>query len=139
MTDKHFIDWEHEVFGFGYGTGEQHTLGALKSFIEYCNEGEYKHAYDYERIEKALTPAVAWLMINILCKADILDYGTSPRYGWLSEKGEILKTYVEMRSADELYNLTSVDQDYHHCYKDHCNCESPCDNPLFPRIEETTR
>jgi hypothetical protein len=33
VTDKHFIDWETDVFGFGYGTGEPHTLPALRLFL----------------------------------------------------------------------------------------------------------
>jgi hypothetical protein len=39
MTDKNFIDWESQVFGYGYGTGEEYTLKALQVFIEHCNPG----------------------------------------------------------------------------------------------------
>jgi len=37
MKDKHFIDWESDIFGFGYGSGEQFTLAALKEFLQLCN------------------------------------------------------------------------------------------------------
>lgn len=128
MTDKHFIDWESNTFGYGYGTGEIHTILVLKKFfINLPKDGQY----NYEKMEEALGAEQFWLLLNILCHADIIDYGTSPRYGWLSDKGQILREYVDSKSATDLYELTSVDQEYVHCYPDHCNCETKCKNPLF--------
>lgn len=127
MKNKHFIDWENETFGFGYGTGEIYTLQVLKDFFNILPKGNY----DYEKLEKALTPIIFWLMINILCKANILEYGTSPRYGWLSSKGVMLKDYLKDKTIEELYDLVNVDEDYVHCGKDYCNCEMKCKNPLF--------
>jgi hypothetical protein len=78
-------------------------------------------------------------MINILCKADILDYGTSPRYGWLTyEKGKLLGDYLENKTADELYDLVmSTTEDTPMCGSNYCNCDNRVDgegcknNPLF--------
>ena len=127
MKDKHFIDWESHVFGYGYGTGEQYILQALKDFVDCIPLSGYYH---YEKLEQ-VGKTVAWLMINIFCKQDLIDYGTSPRGGWLSEKGIIFKKYLNTKTVDELYDLTSVDEEYNHCYPDHCNCDKPCNNPLF--------
>lgn len=130
LTNKHFIDWESSVFGYGYGTGEEYTLTALKRFLELCNKNE-EHGYNYEILEKELTPTTAWLLINILCHADIIEYGTSPRFGWLTEKGDYLKEFIDKKTAEDLYEMVNVDSDYVHCYPDHCNCEVNCNNPMF--------
>lgn len=128
MKDKHFIDWENEVFGYGYGTGELHTLRVLKKFFSAVpKEGNY----DFEKMEKALGPQQFWLLLNTLCHADIIEYGTSPRYGWLTEKGQILLDYLAPLSIKELYEMVGVDDTYIYCYNGVCNCEEPCNNPLF--------
>lgn len=135
LTDKHFIDWFSEHFGYGYGDGEMHIIPALMGFLAACpTDGNY----DYQTLEKLLTPTVAWLLINELCKADILEYGTSPRFGWIDPKGVLLKEFMLSKTADELYALVMVDSDYIHCYPTHCNCGPNgysevkiCHNPLF--------
>ena len=139
ITDKHFIDWESNTFGYGYGTGEEHTIPALKAFLGAIDKTERgTYSYDYEKLEKTVGKTVAWLFINILCHVDMIDYGTSPRAGWLNEKGILLKEFTDSKTDDELYDLTSVDEDYVDCYPNSCNCGpngyvdgEKCDNPLF--------
>jgi len=122
-TEHQFRDWEGHVFGYGYGSGEEHTLAVLKRFLELCNEGDHGHSYSYERLEGDLTPAVAWLLINTLCHADIIEYGTSPRYAWLTKKGERLKDFVSKHTVDQLYEISANhDEDDVICYPDACNC-----------------
>ena len=132
MNDKHFIDWESETFGYGYGTGEQYTLAALKGFFDNLEEDRLSR---YEQMERSFTPTVAWLMINALCKCDVLEYGTSPRYSWLTKRGEILRDYLKIKTVGKLYEICmSTTEDYVYCYKDHCNCEPElpnCNNPMF--------
>lgn len=110
MNDSEFREWEHEVFGYGYGTGESHTLPALQEFFSACpsaNSGNY----DYRVFEEKLGPVSAWLMINILCKADVIEYGTSPRYGWLTKLGQDLRDYLSSHSAEELYEIVNSEDD----------------------------
>ena len=128
MNDKHFIDWQNDVFGYGYGTGEQFTLPALKRFFELLCDGR---RYNYEAVEGDFGQLAAWLLINILCHAGILEYGTSSRYGWITPRGEALRDYLSGKTADELYELTATDENYVHCYPDHCNCATRCENPLW--------
>lgn len=98
-TEHHFIDWESDVFGHGYGSGEQYTLKALKDFLNLCPVYEdFGTNYHYKALEKELTPVVAWLMLNILLKTDILEYGTSPRHGWLTGEGVSLKRFIENKN-----------------------------------------
>lgn len=123
--DESFIDWESNVFGFGYGTGEEHTLGALKSFMAAVGRDDAAHAYEYPKLEAAVGPTVAWLLINTLCKhgVDIIEYATSPRFGWLTTEGEALKAYLATKSVAELEELCcSRSEDHCVCYPDACNC-----------------
>ena len=101
-------------------------LQALKTFLSLCCKGQYARAYDYEELEKSLTPPVAWLLINVLAHDDKIEYGTSPRYGWLTKTGEALAEFVKMRTVEQLYELTvKCDGDgYIHCYPQHCNCDN---------------
>lgn len=118
-VDDNFSDWENTVFGMGYGTGEEYTVPALKQFLAACpDEG----TYDHEKLSDALGPVVAWLLINILVKADIIEYGSSPRFGWLTKQGQTLRAYVKTKTAAELVALSCRDSDYVICYPDACNC-----------------
>lgn len=134
--DQNFKDWEADVFGFGYGTGEEYTLKALKDFFRFS---EKDGSYDYTVLEKELGGTVTWLMINILGHADVIEYGTSPRYGWLTTFGKRVKDFVESKSEDELYELcTNHDSNYTHCMPDACNCGPngyeegrKCKNPFW--------
>lgn len=134
-TENHFADWESHVFGFGYGSGELHVLRALKLFLEAVpNEG----AYSYEELEKAVGATPAWLLINTLCHADIIEYGTSPRFGWLTRQGKSLRAFVAEHSVDQLVTMTEREEGEVPCYPDICNCgpegfsrEKLCHNPFW--------
>lgn len=141
-TEKNFADWEGCAFGFGYGTGEEHTLRALKGFFDQIGiDPERPRAYDYERLEEALGPQVAWLIINALCRhgVGVIEYGTSPRYGWLTTEGEALKKFVDARTVAELEEICSS-RSHDACYPDACNCGPDgyekgrvCPNPFWRR------
>ncbi len=133
--DDYFTDWEGYVFGFGYGTGEHHVIPALRRFLELTPEAE---AYRFEVLERELGAAVAWLFINILAGDDIIEYGTSARYAWLTSKGKRLRKFMLSKSADDLIALTGRYEDYDVCYPDACNCGPNgyqkgrlCQNPFF--------
>lgn len=140
--EQNFTDWEGSTFGFGYGTGEPHIIPALRQFMELC-----PHQYDYTVLEAALTPTVAWLLINVLCKVDMLKYGTSPRFAWLTHKGHALRKFMLSKSADELVELVcSRTEDDSPCYPDVCNCGPDgyqagvkCDNPFWNSHEGSGR
>lgn len=122
--EENFADWEGSAFGFGYGTGEDHTIAALKTFMANIGRDDAPHAYDYEKLEAALTPAVAWLLINALCRmpGDVIEYGTSPRYGWLTTGGRALKEFIDKHSVEQLVKMTERDEGSNPCYPDACNC-----------------
>jgi len=136
--DQNWIDWEAYAFGYNYGSGEGHIFPALKTFLAAC---PMDGSYDYKQLETALTPTVAWLLINRLCAHDLdmLEYGTSPRFGWLTDRGKALKQYLDNKTAEQLYELMSHSSDDHHyCTPDYCNCGPQgfqegvkCNNPFW--------
>jgi hypothetical protein len=140
-VEQNFVDWESNAFGLGYGSGEIHTLGALKVFFDAVGRKGLPNAYDHEVMEEKLTAPVAWLMITILCRHDIIEYGTSPRYGWLTREGEALQAFVATKSVGELVTLVcDQTEDSVICMPDACNCGPNgykagrvCKNPFWPR------
>lgn len=127
--EHYFRDWEVNVFGYGYGSGEEHIITALKRFLELCNG-----VYDFEILEKELTPPVAWLLINILCHADIIDYGSSPRFGWLTLPGVRLKEFISSHTIEELCAILDYDSnEYIPCLPTACNCEAKCCNLFWDK------
>lgn len=131
LTDKNFIDWEANVFGFGYGTGEAVIIPALRRFCEILQDG---HSYDYRLLEQEFGALSAWLLINALAHGNLIEYGTSPRFGWLTVKGGLLRGYLLSKSVQELVDvITERDCESAPCFPDCCQCgagERRC-NPLF--------
>jgi len=138
---EHFSDWESEVFGFGYGSGDDHVIRALKGFLSMCtpkNEGS-QPSYDYRELEGLLSPATAWLLINILCRhgVNIIEYGSSPRFGWLTKEGRALQTFLAAHTVEELVSFIDR-EDRDDCTPSFCNCgphgyakEKICHNPFW--------
>jgi hypothetical protein len=137
--EESFVDWESSAFGLGYGTGDEHVLRALKSFFAAFGNEDRPNSYDYRKLEAAVTPAVAWLLINRLCQTDIIEYGTSPRFAWLTPEGEALKAFIDSRSVEELEGIVcNTTEDSNICYPDACNCGPNgyekgrvCQNPFW--------
>lgn len=140
--DECFQDWESSFFGFGYGSGEESILQSLKTFMDCCKsrEGCYPQ-YDYRELEEKLGKSTAWLLINFLCKHDYLEYGSSPRYAWLTSTGKFLKQYLDKRCVEQLCEIVTFDH-YTECFYDqskkqntNCQCHIDgkefCDNPFF--------
>jgi len=48
--EEYFRDWEGNAFGYGYGSGEEHTILALKKFLELCIEPPLGTSYDYKKL-----------------------------------------------------------------------------------------
>lgn len=105
MTNLDFKGWEQEAFGYGYGTGEEPVLTAVRDFFAWVEEEGDVKKYDYEVMENKLGKTVAWLLINVMCKTGIIEYGTSPRYGWLTAKGRELMDFFGENPLEEMYDI----------------------------------
>lgn len=141
-VDENFRDWFLEAFGFGYGTGDKYYLKAIKKFLDNCKQDnpESSHSYSYEQMEKIFSKLETWLLINSLCKNDVIEYGSSPRFGWLAEEGQALKKYLEEKNIEQLLEIvTGFDSgDVIHCDRYACNCGPKgyqegklCPNPFW--------
>lgn len=138
--EENFVDWESSAFGFGYGSGEEHVLRALKGFFDLIGEDQDQpRSYNYERLEEVLGAPVAWLLINVLCRhgVDIIEYGTSPRFAWLTQEGLALKAFVDSKTVSELVALC-CEHEADICYPGACNCGPKgyeegriCQNPFW--------
>jgi hypothetical protein len=124
-TDEYFRDWFHGPFGFCYGSGETSVLYELKALVEllHWNEAGDNYTYDHKELEDSLGEATAWLLINALCKDGMIDYGTSPRFGWFYGHGKNLIEYLKSHTVDEMYEtVANYDSDYNMCFDDYCSC-----------------
>lgn len=123
MNEDHwFREWESTVFGSGYGTGEMPILAVLEGFMWLTKD----RSYDHLQLEHTLGKSVTWLLINSLSKANMIEWGTSSRYGWLTPSGEYLKKYMATKNLDQLYEIL-MDRDEFPCMcdgeiKDHPEC-----------------
>ena len=141
--DENWSDWYSNAFPFGYGTGEEHIIPALKKFFELCEPNPHCNTcnYDHEKIGNVIGHAVVWLIIGRLCahEVDVLEYGTSPRYGWLTSRGMALRAYMSSETAEELYKLACGHGEFSDCCcPDACNCGPngyvkgrKCSNPFW--------
>ena len=91
--EQYFSDWEGDTFGFGYGSGEEHILPALRTFFEAFKED--KRSYDYRDLEEACGPATAWLLINALCRVRCIEYGSLGGLGGVEGKSEMAGVFAE--------------------------------------------
>lgn len=105
-----FCRWENDCFGFGYGTGEEPILIILKTFFDSLDDEKY----DYKNLEEIFGSGITWLLINALCKPpsdrrlrkdSVIDYGTSPRFGWLTDEGKRLRDFCKTKSVEELCKI----------------------------------
>ena len=140
--DEYFCDWFSENFGYGYGTGDTHFIRVLHEFMSYTPE---KGCYDYQILEFQLGAETAWLLINILARCGIIEYGTSTRYGWLDHRqGVNLRKYILSKPPVELNSVLRqrVNASYISCMPNYCNCENgkKCENPFWEnRLIATVR
>lgn len=108
MTDQEFCRFESEYFGYGYGSGEEFIIPYLKPFFKSI---PIDGCYDHKVIEQECGGFPTWILINILCKSprdtrlvkeSVIEYGSSPRFGWLTDFGKSLKQFVDTHSKEEL-------------------------------------
>lgn len=99
--EKQFRDWEARVFGSGYGSGELPILKAVKVFFESIEDT----SYDYQKLEEKLGDTVTWLLINAFSNGNVIEWGTSARYGWLTSCGVYVKDFVKDKTPEQLYEI----------------------------------
>ena len=129
---QYFADWEANAFGFGYGTGEMYVIACILEFMENLKDGR---SYDYSNLYHHHGPVSTWFLINALARGPCptIEYGTSPRFGWLTKGGEELRKFMLNYSCDQLYEFTCIGDNDIVCYPYACNCgpNRVCPNPFW--------
>ena len=110
--DLQFKQWEGRVFGAGYGSGELPILIAVKTFFDLLED----RSYDFQKLEASLGSTVTWLLINAFDKGNMIEWGTSSRFGWLTSCGEYVREYIKNKTPEQLYEIVMSDGD------DYCEC-----------------
>ena len=121
---NYFYDWYADVFGFGYGTGDEYYCRDLLGFFMALGLKDAPSIYSYNHgvLEDRLGKQGAWYIINQLCKSGVIEYGTSPRNGWLTSRGKLMNQVIGEFNHDTLYEFVmSHDDDYCLCMPDYCN------------------
>ena len=112
-----FKQWEGRVFGAGYGTGELPILKVVKLFFDTLKDDRN---YDFNFLEEEVGEQTTWLLINLLSKGNVIEWGTSSRYGWLTSCGEYVRDFIKDKTPEELYKIVTEDN--------HSICE--CDGEI---------
>src|SRR3990167_3685719 len=102
-----FIDWESRVFGAGYGSGELPILKSVKVFFDSLED----KSYDYKKLEEKLGDTITWLLINAFDKGNVIEWGTSARFGWLTSCGEYVRDFIKGKTPEELYEIVMSDRE----------------------------
>jgi hypothetical protein len=105
--DRQFKDWESRVFGAGYGSGELPILKAVKVFFDLLDDRNY----DYQKLEGKLGDTITWLLINAFDKGNVIEWGTSARFGWLTSCGEYVRDFIKDKTPEELYEIVMRDDE----------------------------
>ena len=128
-----FKEWFYSNFGYGYGSGEEPVLRAIRAFFGACfydnddvKEEGYPR-YQYTTLEELLGQPLAWVLINKFCDDDIINYGSSSRYGWIENRGIRLKKFLEERSISELLVILFKDNERELCTEQYCYCDDNID------------
>ena len=108
LDELQFTDWETRVFGAGYGSGELPILKAVKVFFDLL---EGKRNYSHEVLEEKLGGTITWLLINAFDKGNVIEWGTSARFGWLTSSGEYVRDFIKDKTAEKLYEIVMADND----------------------------
>lgn len=96
-----------EQLGWGNYGSEQALCVSLKDFLDSI---PLDCGYDHELLATKVGAAFAWSLIYQFVALGWINYGTSPRYGWLEGDGVWLKAFVATRSADDLYAIAYGDE-----------------------------
>ena len=105
--ETQFKQWESRVFGSGYGSGELPILKAVKVFFNSLED----RSHDFEKLEKELGDTITWLLINAFDKGNVIEWGTSARFGWLTSCGEYVRDYIKNKTPEELYEIVMEDDE----------------------------
>ena len=108
MDDAQFYKWFDEHFGYCYGSGVPEIVNLLLLFFSVI---PWRKPYKHTNIEVLLGVPAAWLLINLFCIDRVVEYGVSPRCGWLTEKGNSLRVFMCAQGKARLLEIIEKGDD----------------------------
>lgn len=104
--DKQYHDLLTDGLHWNAYGGDESLYGTLKIFFESIEvrvKPDYRIlSYDYRVLSETVGSSAAWMLIYQFSHLGWINYGTSPRFGWLEEAGVWLHKYVLSKTVDEL-------------------------------------
>jgi len=88
--------WKIDLYG--------EELPLIKCLNIFFNSLKNGSLYDYEKVIKELgSEMLGMATIALLDSYGYIEYGTSIRYGWITEEMKVIKEYFDRFAIDELY------------------------------------
>jgi hypothetical protein len=120
------------------GPAKRMYLVRSRRWFEASGDDDRPDSDDYRKLEAACGPAVAWLLINTLVKANVIAYGTSPRFAWLTKEGVALRGFLAGKTVEQLVGTCCTGDEHDYCGPTWCNCGPSgheagrkCQNPFW--------
>lgn len=93
MTQEQFDDWYNKLIILTYGElSDEDVLDAFKTILQWKADGVF---ISDEIPESKYTVTEYWLYLSLLY--DCVEYGTSPRGGWLTDLGKKILDFLNNR------------------------------------------
>ena len=112
MNKENMLNFKELYPLYAYGD-EYPTLKMLSTAFKIFNKSEMNeqlYTYDYRKLIDILkSEELAWATIHLLDAHEMIDWGTSIRFGWLDGKGVNLREYFEKYTVDELYQAVHIE------------------------------
>ena len=95
-----------------YGELEETLPTKLIEVLEYFNQENKSPItpYIFEEGTDTITKCEFWLISSLLYQQDLIEYGSSPRFAWLTEEGKVILHLLQEYQGDwyELINLERI-------------------------------
>jgi hypothetical protein len=106
--------WNEKLGGYCYGN----ELPLMKAFSELLQTIEpkdngylgYSYLYSYQDIiKKTGSEELTWSLIRLLANSQMIDWGSSIRFGWLDGDGVKIMNYFNKYDIAVLYRIIHLD------------------------------
>ena len=83
-----------------YGELDEIFIDDIKKIIQYIKDEDKENPYLFDNKQSCY-----WYIVSILHNCDFIDYGTSPRFPWLTQTGKALAEEINIMTKDDFEYL----------------------------------
>jgi len=99
--EKNEIKWIQDTWDFDVYGEEMPLIKAVRTFFDSFSGKKY----DYRKVMSNMgNEALGLLLIHVMDEYGNIDYGTSLRFGWTTEKGEHLRMILQHYTDEKIYD-----------------------------------